>query len=78
MKKAIDPADYVRDILDNVIKVEQFTAGMTLDDLLHDDKTAYAVVRALEIIGEAAKQVPESLRQMCPFTPWREIAHNIS
>lgn len=74
MKKAADPIDYVRDIYDNIIRVESFVSGMTLNDLLHDAKTAYAVIRAFEIIGEAAKQVPESLRQKCPDTPWRGIA----
>ena len=74
MKKAADLIDYVRDIYDNIIRVESFVSGMTLNDLLHDAKTAYAVIRAFEIIGEAAKQVPESLRQKCPDTPWRGIA----
>jgi uncharacterized protein with HEPN domain len=74
VKKAADPIDYVRDIYDNIIRVESFVSGMTLDDLSHDAKTAYAVIRAFEIIGEAAKQVPESMRQKCPDTPWRGIA----
>jgi uncharacterized protein with HEPN domain len=46
-----------------------------LGDILEaDDKTNYAVVRALTIIGEGAKKIPPSLRQRYPEIPWRAIA----
>jgi uncharacterized protein with HEPN domain len=69
-----DAEDYLRDILDNIGKVERFTAGMDLDAFLGDEKTAYAVIRALEIIGEAVKQLPEALRASYPDIAWRDIA----
>ena len=74
MKKGLDPTDYLQDILDNINRIESFIAGMSLDDFRKDTRTAYAVVRALEIIGEATKQIPESIRQECPEIPWSEIA----
>lgn len=65
--------DFLNDILENIEKVEAFIAGMSLDNFLNDDKTAYATIRAIEIIGEAVKQIPEDIRQQYPNIPWREI-----
>lgn len=47
---------------------------MTLKAFKADDKTASAVIRKLEIIGEAAKQVPEEIRTAYPQVPWKEMA----
>ena len=74
MKDASDPTDYLRDILDNATKVEVFTTGIDFDAFLADEMRAYATIRALEIIGEAVKQVPLSLREKHPEIPWRQIA----
>ena len=49
---------YLIDILDPIAKTEQFIQGMTFDRFVQDDKTVFAVVRALEIIGEATKRIP--------------------
>ncbi len=45
-----DITDFLHDILDNVEKAEQFTAGITLTQFTQDEKSAYATIRALEII----------------------------
>jgi uncharacterized protein with HEPN domain len=50
--------DYLRDILDAIEKAEQFTEGVDFKQFAADDKTIFAVIRALEIIGEAAKKIP--------------------
>jgi uncharacterized protein with HEPN domain len=65
--------DYVRDILDAVRKATAFAAGMSFDKFEGDEKTVYAVVRALEVAGEAAKSVPEEMRQRFPRIPWRDL-----
>ena len=39
-----------------------------------DDRTTYAVVRALEIIGEAAKRIPQPIRDQYPLVPWRSMS----
>lgn len=54
--------DYVRDIVTMMDKIEAFTAGMTFDEFVQDDKTYMAVIHAIEVIGEAAKHVPSTVR----------------
>ena len=66
--------DYLLDIADAFEKIEQFIQGMEFDEFLADDKTAFAVVRGLEIIGEATKMIPDSLRQAYPTVPWKAMA----
>jgi uncharacterized protein with HEPN domain len=66
--------DYLHDMLENAEKALSFVQGMEYDGFCTDDKAVYAVIRALEIIGEAARQIPEPFRQSHPEIPWREIA----
>ncbi len=57
-----NPAQRLRDILENIEAIEGFTTGMALEDFVRDRKTVYAVTRALEIISEASRRLPEQLR----------------
>ena len=66
--------DYLRDMLENAEKALSFVQGMDYDGFCTDDKAVYAVIRAFEIIGEAARQIPENVRQSHPEIRWREIA----
>ncbi len=66
--------DYLIDILQAIEKVTQFIDGMTFEEFAKDDKTIFAVVRGLEIIGEATKRIPDSVRDQNPAVPWREMA----
>jgi len=72
MKK--DYRDYLDDIINAITKAEQFIGKMTFEDFEKDEKTIFAVVRALEIIGEATRKLPESLKNKYPKIPWREIS----
>lgn len=65
--------DYLEDIAAASDKIAQFIEGMTYGQFVKDAKTTYAVVRALEVIGEAAKRVPSSVRAQYPEIPWREM-----
>lgn len=67
-------ADYLNDILDAVDKVDQFTRGVDFERFVSDDRTNFAVIRALEVIGEAAKNIPGVIRERYPDIPWREMA----
>jgi uncharacterized protein with HEPN domain len=68
-----DHRDYLQDMLEAAEKVASFISGMTEEQFLADEKTQYAVVRALEVIGEAAKKVAPDVRQEHPQVPWREV-----
>jgi uncharacterized protein with HEPN domain len=65
---------YLTDILAAMDGIEEFTKGMDLEAFQADDKTASAVMRKLEIIGEAAKGIPEEVRRNHPGVPWKEMA----
>ncbi len=69
-----DYALYLKDILGAIESIERFIAGMDLEAFQTDDKTASAVMRKLEIIGEAVKQIPDEIRQKHPEVPWKEMA----
>lgn len=64
----------LEDILAACRKIEQFTADLTESQLLQDPRTYDAVLRNLEVIGEAAKGLPPGVRNLCPDIPWRKIA----
>lgn len=65
---------YLKDILQAVESIESFVSGMDFDIFRNDDKTQSAVIRKLEIIGEAVKQLPDEFRQIHPEIPWKQIA----
>ena len=64
---------YLEDILESINKIEGYIANLTLDDFIKDNKTIDAVVRNLETIGEAAKQIDEETKKKYNDIPWREI-----
>ena len=64
--------DYLEDILEYAEKAHRFLDKTpTVDDLKDDERTLLAVVRALEVIGEAAKRIPKDFRDRYPRIPWR-------
>lgn len=65
---------YLNDILAAVDSIEQFVAGMDLETFRADDKTTSAVMRKLEIIGEASKRIPDAMRRNHREVPWKEMA----
>jgi uncharacterized protein with HEPN domain len=66
--------DYINDIVDSMNKAINFIKGMTYEQFIQDDKTIFAVVRALEIIGEAVKKIPDEIRAKYPEIPWKGMA----
>ena len=66
--------DYLQDILNSLDDVISFTENISFDSFSGDKKTVYAVIRCLEVMGEAAKKIPKSLRDKYPSLPWKEMA----
>jgi uncharacterized protein with HEPN domain len=69
-----DPAQRLRDILENVDVVGVFTSGIDFESFCKDRKTLYAVIRALEIISEASRRLPDELKDRWPDIDWPGIA----
>ncbi|MCK9357480.1 MAG: DUF86 domain-containing protein [Dehalococcoidia bacterium] len=63
----------IRDILDAIAAVRSYTDGMDFAEFASDRRTVDAVVRNVEIIGEAAAHVPRSVVQSHPEIPWAEM-----
>ena len=66
--------DYLRDLLDAVEKIQNFIKDLGFESFKQDDKTKFAVIRGLEIIGEATKHISEEVRNKYPEIPWKEMA----
>jgi uncharacterized protein with HEPN domain len=66
--------DYVEDILDAMNKAEILLQDVAYDQFEADFRINFAVIRALEIIGEATKRLPSDLRQRYPDIPWKGMA----
>lgn len=65
---------YLQDILEACGKIEEYTVDQGLESFKADSKTFDAVLRNLEIIGEAAKSVPEEVRSRNAQIDWKKIA----
>lgn len=64
---------YLQDILISIQRIEEYTKGLSSKDFEVDWKTVDAVVRNLEIIGEAAKNMPEEIIEKYPEIPWSSM-----
>ena len=65
--------DYIDDITTAITNISEFIRGMDYNEFIKDKKTEFAVIRALEIIGEATKNIPESIRDKYPEIPWKSM-----
>ena len=69
-----DSTQFLQDILEAIDDIEEFTKGMEFNEFSRDKKTVYAVMRALEIIGEATKNLPVILKNKYQQIPWKFMA----
>lgn len=69
-----DPKLYLKDILEAMEAIERFVDGIGFETFEGDDMRVSAVIQKFEIIGEASKSVPESIKQKYTTVPWRDMA----
>lgn len=69
-----DPDLLMQDMLGAARKIELYIAGMERKAFFSDEKTVDAVVRNLEVLGEAARQLPDDFTSRNPSVPWNKIA----
>jgi len=72
MKKEV--GDFIEDIINAMNKALKFVEDLSYVEFTGDDKTIFAVIRAIEIIGEAVKNIPEDIRKKYPEVPWKGMA----
>jgi len=65
---------FIHDILEAIQMAEEFVGAMSYEEFLADAKTKNAVVRQLEVIGEATKHIPSHIRRKYPHIPWSSMA----
>jgi len=65
---------FLKDITEAMDAIQKFTEGMSFEEFIRDDKTASAVIRKFEVIGEATKHIPDQIREKHSQIPWKRMA----
>ena len=66
--------DYIQDMIEAINDIESFVAGLSFEQFMNDKKTVNAVIRSFEVMGEAAKNLPEAIVSQTKAVPWKKIA----
>jgi len=66
--------DYLNDIMEAIVDLESFSSGISFDEFKSNHMIRNAVIRSLEIIGEASKNIPDDLRKKHSEIPWKRMA----
>jgi len=74
MSRSRTDLTYLRDILDAIQAIQDFTQGYDYESFVSDRKTRDAVVRNLEVVGEAVKKLSRSIKARYPQVEWKSIA----
>jgi len=69
-----DPKIFIEHILESIARIEDYTKHITKKEFLNSKQIQDAVIRRIEIIGEAAKNIPSETKRKNPNIPWRRIA----
>lgn len=74
MREKRDAGVYLDDIRESITKIEEYTCDISEDNFFESGQIQDSVVRRLEIIGEAVKNLPPEFKKKYPDIPWRDIA----
>ena len=74
MKSKRDYSDYLNDIYNSINKGISFINDISFEEFSKDEKTQFALIRVIEIIGEASKKIPDEIKSQSQEIPWREIS----
>jgi uncharacterized protein with HEPN domain len=74
MSRDKQSGDYLGDISESMNDIADFIEGLTFEEFSSDKKTINAVIRSLEVLGEATKNIPMSVRDQHPDIPWSQMA----
>jgi uncharacterized protein with HEPN domain len=69
-----EPIIFIEHILENIVDIEKFIEGVDKEDFLKNKEKQNAVIRSLEIIGEAAKNIPQKIKTQYKDILWKEIS----
>jgi Uncharacterized conserved protein len=72
--KERDYGSYIEDIIEHMNYAEEFIRDITFEEFANDKKTILSVTKCIEVVGEATKHVPDSIREKYPEIPWRDMA----
>jgi len=72
MKK--DPKIFIEHILESIERIEEYTKGLSKEEFLSSGEKQDAVIRRIEIIGEAVKNLPTEIKEQYPEIEWKKIA----
>ena len=73
MREPLKDRERLRHIVAAIDRINRYTAGKTYDDLVQNDMMYYAVVKNIEIIGEAANMLTSEFQEAHPQTPWKMV-----
>ncbi len=68
-----DYRDYLDDIVESIDDIQEFIEGYSFEAFIADKKTFNAVVRSIEIIGEASTKIPQDVCDKAPDIPWAKM-----
>lgn len=74
MSRTRDYRLYLEDIFEALTRIEKYVSGLSFKEFSKDTKTIDAVVRNFEVIGEASKQIPDSMRDKYQEVPWKDMS----
>lgn len=73
MREPLRDKERLQHILEAINRIIRYTSNKTYDDLVNDDMMYYAVVKNIEIIGEAANMLTQQFITTHPQTPWKQV-----